>query len=102
MYKLTRDLRCLICKSITKNGYTKKSRTHEILGCSFLEFKEYIESKFVEGMSWLNRDKWHINHIYPVSLAKNDEEIIRLNHYTNLQPLWAYDNISKSNRVITD
>lgn len=100
LYKLTKDLRVLICKSISNQGYSKKSKTNEILGCSFEEFKIYIENKFLEGMSWDNRNKWHIDHIFPVSLAKNEEDLYKLNHYTNLQPLWAFDNISKGNRIL--
>ena len=51
-------------------------------------------------MSWNNAGEWHYDHIYPISLAKTQEEIIKLNHYTNFQPLWAKENISKGNRVI--
>jgi len=99
LYKLRCDTRNLIGCSIRRNGYTKKSRTFEILGCSFEEFKIHLENKFVEGMSWDNRSKWHIDHIIPVSSAKTEEEIIKLNYYTNLQPLWAKDNLKKSNKI---
>jgi hypothetical protein len=51
-------------------------------------------------MSLSNHGQWHLDHIYPVSLAKSQEEIIRLNHYTNFQPLWAEDNIVKGNKVL--
>ena len=51
-------------------------------------------------MSWENRQEWHLDHIYPVSLAKSEEELIRLNHYTNFQPLWAKDNLQKGNKII--
>ncbi len=50
-------------------------------------------------MSWDNRHKWHIDHIYPISLAKTKEETIKLNSYKNLQPLWAKDNLSKGNKL---
>gem|GEM_PF-4500409 len=49
-----------------------------ILGCSFDEFKSHIEKQFLEGMSWGNRDKWHIDHILPVSMAKNEKELLEL------------------------
>ena len=50
-------------------------------------------------MSFDNYGKWHLDHIYPVSLANTEEEIIKLNHYTNFQPLWAEENIRKRNRL---
>jgi hypothetical protein len=93
----------LINIHIKKNGYTKKSRTHEILGCSYEEFKSYIESKFQPWMNWDNcgnpkdgiyelNKTWDIDHIIPLSFAITEEEIIKLNHYTNLQPLCSYTN----------
>jgi hypothetical protein len=49
-------------------------------------------------MSWENRRLWHIDHIIPLALAKNEDQLIKLNHYTNLRPLWAKDNLVKSAR----
>jgi hypothetical protein len=49
-------------------------------------------------MNWNNRSEWHLDHIKPIALAKSEEEIIKLNHYTNFQPLWVYDNILKSSK----
>ena len=100
LYKLTCNIRTLIGMSIKGKGYTKKSKTSEYLGCTFNEFKIYIEEKFIENMTWENRMEWHLDHIYPISLAKTKEEIIKLNHYTNFQPLWALDNIKKGNKII--
>ena len=81
----------------------KSYKTEDILGCSFDEFKLYLESKFEDWMTWDNRGLyngelnygWDIDHIIPLSTAKNEEDVIRLNHYTNLQPL-----CSKVNRYI--
>ena len=96
-------LRCKIQRSISlalqNKNYTKRSRTHEILGCSFIEFKEHIEKQFVNGLSWENRHEWHIDRVIPISSAKTEEEVIRLNHYTNLQPLWAVDNLKKRDKM---
>lgn len=81
------------------SSYSKKSLTHEILGCSYSEFKTHIESQFIDGMSWDNRSEWHIDHKIPVSSAKTEEELIALNHYSNLQPLWALDNMKKGAKM---
>lgn len=70
------------------------------LGCSVSELKSYLESKFQSGMSWSNRSKWHIDHIVPLSKfdLSNPEELKKACHYSNLQPMWAFDNMSKGNR----
>ena len=77
---------------------SKKSSVPDLIGCSIKEAKEYIESKFLPGMSWDNWTKtgWHIDHIVPCikfDLTKEEEQK-RCFHYTNLQPLWAKDNLS--------
>ena len=100
VFKLSCNLRTLIGGAIRRRGYTKKSKVYFILGCSFKEFKEYLENKFSDGMNWENSGQWHLDHIYPVSLAKNEEELIKLNHHTNFQPLWAIDNMKKSNKIL--
>ena len=78
----------------------KTFSTLELLGCSIDEFVKFIEAKFTEGMTWDNYGEWHIDHIIPVSYGLNAEEVIALNNYINLQPLWARDNLRKSNRYI--
>ncbi len=100
LFKLSSNIRNLIKNSFYYKGYSKKSKTTEILGCSFEEFKIYLESKFEDWMTWENRALyngefnygWDIDHIIPLSSAKTEEDIIRLNHYTNLQPLCSYTN----------
>ena len=98
IYKLSHNIRSLISTYIKKMGYTKSERTESILGCSFDEFKKYIESQFQEGMSWENHGDWHLDHKIPVSWAETEEKVYELNHYTNFQPLWAKDNLSKGNK----
>ena len=100
LYALRQRIARLIAVSITNKGFKKYSKTAEILGCTFEEFYKHIESKITEGMSWDNRELWHLDHIYPVSLAKNKEHLLQLNHYTNFQPLWAEDNLKKGNKLI--
>jgi len=100
LYKLRCNISTLIYMSVTKQGYSKKSKTYEILGCSFEEFKTHLENKFTEGMTWENHGEWELDHIFPVSRAIDEEHLIILNHYTNFQPLWKEDNRKKSNKII--
>ena len=83
------------CKKIQVD---KNFKTMDALGCTSQEFKQHLESKFTDGMSWENYPKWHVDHIKPISLATTEQEAIELSHYTNLQPLWAADNLSKGNK----
>ena len=100
VYHLSIKIRNLIRISIKKRGYSKKSKTNEILGCSFDEFKIYLESKFENWMTWDNQGKyngklnygWDMDHIIPIASAESEEDIIKLNHYTNLQPLCSFVN----------
>jgi hypothetical protein len=98
MFKLIHNIRSLIFMCMKNGGFSKKTKTYKILGCSYDEFKIYLENKFTEGMSWVNLGEWHIDHIIPVSSAKTEEEMMILNHYTNLQPLWESENIKKGNK----
>lgn len=100
LFNLISSIRSLIHSSIKNQGYSKDSKTYEILGCSYIELKEYLENKFLEGMTWENKGEWHIDHIKPTSIAKTEEEVYELNKYTNLQPLWAIDNIRKGNKFL--
>lgn len=77
----------------------KGKHTEEILGETFDNVRLHIEKQFKEGMDWNNFGEWHIDHIIPLSSGKNREEYIKLNHYTNLQPLWAEENIKKGARL---
>jgi len=77
-------------------GYKKNTKTKSILGCSFSEFKAHMENQFTQGMSWNNRPLWHIDHIIPMATAKTEEDVIKLNHYKNLRPLWAEENRKKA------
>lgn len=75
----------------------KRGKTLELLGCSVAELKDYLESNFHVGMSWDNYGRWHIDHIRPCSsfdLTQEKEQKLCF-HYSNLQPLWATDNLKK-------
>ena len=80
--------------------FSKKNKTENILGCTYQEFFTHIESQFLNGMSWENRSKWEIDHIIPLAKAKTEEEILRLNHHTNLRPLWTSDNRKKGSKIL--
>lgn len=85
-------------KALKAKNWQKNTHFVEYIGCTLNELKNHIEKQFIEGMTWENKGKWHIDHIIPLSSAKTEEELYKLCHYTNLQPLWAIDNIKKSNK----
>jgi len=103
LYKLSYSIRININTSFKHNNHRKKSKTQEILGCTFKEFKIYLESLFEPWMTWQNHGNWDgipteintawdIDHIIPSSSAKTEEDVYKLNHYTNFQPLCSYTN----------
>ncbi len=98
LFRLRCRIGCAIFKSFGNEGFKKNTRTHKILGCSYKEFAEHLQSQFQEGMTRENYGEWHIDHRLPVSAGKTEEEIVMLNHYTNLQPLWAKDNLEKKDK----
>lgn len=103
LYNLSQLISASYRKAFKRSGFSKKSKTIEILGCSFEELKLHLESKFEPWMNWGNRGLyngelnygWDIDHVIPLSSANTELDIIKLNHYTNLQPL-----CSKINRDI--
>jgi len=103
LYKLKENIRSNIGRTFRDKNITKNSKTFEILGCDFETFKNHIESLWDNWMNWNNygidnltklepNKTWDIDHHIPVSKGKNEEEIIKLNHYTNLKPLCSYYN----------
>lgn len=97
-FKISHNLRSRIYHTI--KGHNKSAHTTELLGCTIDQLKEHLQSKFVNGMTWSNYGRWHIDHIRPcasfdLSLPEQQKECF---HYTNLQPLWAEDNIRKGGK----
>ena len=90
---------------VALKGIAKSKRTRDILGCSIEHFKSFLESKFLPGMSWENNTVtgWHIDHIRPCSSFDFSKQcdIEACFHYTNMQPMWASDNLKKSNKWIS-
>ena len=80
-----------------KHDYKKTTKIYQILGCTQQELLQHLEKQFLKGMNWENRKLWHIDHIIPMDSAKTYEDNYKLNHFTNLRPIWAKDNLSKKN-----
>ncbi len=103
-YRLSERLRSRL-KGAIKNNYKSGSAVRD-LGCSIEEVKKYLESKFQPGMNWENWGLygWHIDHIQPLSKCDltDRNEFLKVCHYTNLQPLWAKDNLIKGNKIVND
>jgi hypothetical protein len=101
LFHLSSKVRTLIHNSFRKRGYSNVSRTYKILGCSFEELKLHLEKTWTAryGSEYLGQ-KVHIDHIIPLNSAKSEEDIIKLNHYTNLQYLTPKDNLKKSSKYV--
>jgi hypothetical protein len=93
-------MRARIGRIFKMHGYEKASRTHEILGCGYEHFVAHIESQFTEGMCWDKMGRLiHIDHKIPLATATTEQELLALNHYMNLRPLWAIDNLKKGAKL---
>lgn len=95
-------IRSRLYKFCKLTSMDKQFKTLDSLGITQSEFKIYIESLFADGMTWENygygNDKWSIDHIKPLRIAKTIEDVFALNHYTNLQPMWNPENFSKGGK----
>ena len=101
-FKLTKTLRSRLGTALKSQNAKKLNSTLTLTSCTIVRLKEYLESKFQEGMTWENHGQWHIDHIKPCASFKleNEDEQQLCFHYTNLQPLWAKDNLSKGSKII--
>lgn len=102
LYKLATLLRSRINSALKAKSLRKTHKLKDYLGCTLSELKAYLEKQFQPGMSWKNntREGWHIDHIVPLASATTSEEMYKLCHFSNLQPLWAKDNLSKSDKIL--
>jgi len=100
-YKLSVYLRCRLNSALKYKNSNKNGSFVKDLGCSIQNLKEYLESKFLQGMTWENHGDWHIDHINPLSSfdLTNRDDFLKACHYTNLQPLWASDNLIKGAKL---
>jgi len=96
LFRLAHNLRTLTIQAFKAKSWRKNSATSEMLGAEYETVFKHLENQFTEGMSWTNKGEWHIDHIIPLASAINEDELYLLNHYTNLQPLWAKENQSKN------
>ena len=95
-FRLLHNMRNRLNGAINRKG--KWGRTLELIGCTTAELKAHIQAQFRDGMSWDNYGQWHVDHIKPCDafdLTKPDQQRACF-HYTNLQPMWAMENIKKS------
>jgi len=105
LHKMKCNIREHIRQAVKYANVSKKHPSIVYLGCTIEEFKAHIENQFVEGMTWDNHsrgeDCWHLDHIKPLALLtsiEDPEEMESFCHYTNYQPLWEKDNLSKNDK----
>jgi len=99
IYKIIDNLSRRARKFLLKNNLNKNMTHMELIGCTPMELKEYLRSKFLSNMDYDNYGEWEIDHIKAISLYNlcNEKELKECFNYKNLQPLWRIDNIKKSN-----
>jgi len=101
-FKIAVVLRKRVVLALKTRGVSKSRSLRELLGCSIPELKQHLESQFRSGMSWDNHGEWHVDHIRPCAafdLTRVVEQKVCF-HYTNLQPLWAEENLRKGDKIL--
>lgn len=102
MHALKKRVRSLISNAFASAACRKNKETQAILGCTWEQFRTHIERQFTKGMSWERMGREiHIDHIRPLATAGSEEDVLALNHHTNLRPMWALENIAKGAKVLT-
>jgi hypothetical protein len=102
IFKIKSYTRNRIRAFLKLNKISKNNKTFNIVGCSPEDLKLHLEKQFSPEMNWSNYGKfgWHIDHITPLDSANTEDEMYKLCHYTNLQPLWWSENLSKGHKVL--
>jgi len=95
LFKMKCRLRIRTCEAFKSKFWYKNNTTQKMLGCDFETAHKHLERQFTKGMNWENQGEWHIDHIIPLASVNTKSELIKLCHYTNLQPVWSEDNLSK-------
>jgi len=98
-YRIEKNLRKRLWDAI--KGNNKSASTIKLLGCAVEYLKNHLESQFTEGMNWDNYGKWHIDHIIPCASFDFTDPFQQREcfHFSNLQPLWAEDNLKKGSNL---
>ena len=101
IFKLASNVRGRLGAFLKMKNIRKTNKTFAMVGCTPEFLKEHLEKQFKIGMTWKNYGKygWHIDHKDPLDLAMTPEDVLELSHYTNLQPMWATENLKKGNKV---
>jgi len=99
-YRISVTLRARIRDAVKREH--KSAKTEDLLGITFCKFKQYLESKFKDGMTWENYGQWEIDHTMPLAsfdLTKESQQREAF-HFTNTQPLWLKENRLKSAKIL--
>ena len=103
-YAEARRIRCRTRSAFKRAGACKPDATMRLVGCTAQEFRDHISSQCVDGMSYENRDMWHVDHIFPLCAANlaDPAEARAVCNWRNLRPLWKSDNIRKGGKVTAE
>lgn len=100
LFKLKHNLRVRIKEYMKSKNIKTFNKTFDFVGCTPESLREHLESGFYDGMTWDNYGERHIDHKIPLSSGNNEEELYKLCHFTNLQPMWAVENIKKGSKIL--
>lgn len=95
LYRAILNMRSRLSVFVKNTNIDKTDSTKQLIGCTIAHLKNHLEKQFLPGMSWSNYGDWHIDHKIPLSSVKSKEDLCLLSHYSNLQSLWAIDNLIK-------
>jgi hypothetical protein len=102
LFRLIHNMRTRVKNAIKADSGEKAEKTMELLGCSVQHVRDHLESQFTKGMTWETQGEWHVDHIRPCASfdLTDPEEQKKCFHWTNLQPLWAQDNLRKGAKFV--
>ena len=101
-FRMSNALRARVRMAIKSSGGRKSRKTMQLVGCTIEYLRQHLETQFTNGMAWDNYGDWHIDHIMPCAAfdLTDAKQQLECFNYTNLQPLWASDNMSKGARIL--